>query len=91
MLSGGRNARRLALALLALLATGCVRMGFDEGRPAPIHQVDGATDQPLSDTYLEQGPSVPDAGFIGSLDVAENIKKELLAITPQTYTGLQDF
>ena len=29
--------------------------------------------------------------FIQALDVAESVKKELLAITPQTYTGVHDF
>ncbi|BBO90164.1 adenylosuccinate lyase [Desulfosarcina ovata] len=31
------------------------------------------------------------AAFINGLDVSEGVKKELLAITPQTYTGIQDF
>ncbi|BBO69194.1 adenylosuccinate lyase [Desulfosarcina alkanivorans] len=29
--------------------------------------------------------------FIGTLDVAESVKQELLSITPQTYTGILDF
>ena len=31
------------------------------------------------------------AAFIDALDVAETVKKELLAITPETYTGIHDF
>ncbi len=31
------------------------------------------------------------AAFIDTLDVAETVKKELLAITPETYTGIHDF
>ena len=29
--------------------------------------------------------------FIETLDVAESVKRELLAITPQSYTGILDF
>jgi adenylosuccinate lyase len=56
-----------------------------EGYPKPYETLLALT---RTHAAIDQAAIV---AFIDTLDVAERVKKELLAITPQSYTGIHDF
>jgi adenylosuccinate lyase len=69
----------------AVVAEGIQTILRREGYPNPYEALLSLT---RTNAVIDKAAIV---SFIGSLDVAEKIKKELLAITPQTYTGIHDF
>lgn len=69
----------------AVVAEGIQTVLRREGYPQPYEALLALT---RTHAAIDQGVIV---AFIESLDVAEGLKKELLAITPETYTGIQDF
>jgi adenylosuccinate lyase len=69
----------------AVVAEGIQTILRREGYPKPYEVLLALT---RTHTAIDQAAIV---AFIDTLDVAERVKKELLAITPETYTGIHDF
>ena len=69
----------------AVVAEGIQTVLRREGYPKPYEALLALT---RTHAVIDQAAIVT---FIDALDVAENVKKELLAITPESYTGIDDF
>ena len=69
----------------AVVAEGIQTVLRREGYPKPYETLLALT---RTHAAIDQAAIV---AFIDTLDVAERVKKELLAITPQSYTGIHDF
>ncbi len=69
----------------AVVAEGIQTVLRREGYPKPYEALLALT---RTHATIDQAAIV---AFIDNLDVAERVKKELLAITPQSYTGIHDF
>ncbi|MBR9986073.1 MAG: adenylosuccinate lyase [Desulfosarcina sp.] len=69
----------------AVVAEGIQTVLRREGYPKPYEALLALT---RTHAAIDQAAIV---AFIDTLDVAERVKKELLAITPQSYTGIHDF
>ena len=69
----------------AVVAEGIQTVLRREGYPKPYEALLALT---RTHTAIDEAAIV---AFIESLDVAESVKRELLAITPQSYTGILDF
>jgi adenylosuccinate lyase len=69
----------------AVVAEGIQTILRREGYPQPYEALLALT---RTHTVIDQAAI---AAFIDTLDVAERVKKELLAITPESYTGIADF
>ena len=69
----------------AVVAEGIQTVLRREGYPKPYETLLALT---RTHVAIDQAAIV---AFIDTLDVAERVKKELLAITPQSYTGIHDF
>ena len=69
----------------AVVAEGIQTVLRREGYPKPYEALLALT---RTHAVIDQAAIV---AFIDTLDVAEGVKKELLAITPQSYTGIHDF
>ena len=69
----------------AVVAEGIQTILRREGYPKPYETLLALT---RTHAVIDQGAI---ADFIDHLDVAEAVKKELLAIVPETYTGVHDF
>jgi adenylosuccinate lyase len=69
----------------AVVAEGIQTILRREGYPKPYEALLALT---RTHAAIDQAAIV---AFIDTLDVAERVKKELLAITPESYTGIHDF
>ena len=69
----------------AVVAEGIQTVLRREGYPKPYEALLALT---RTHAAIDQAAIV---AFIDTLDVAEGVKKELLAITPESYTGIHDF
>jgi adenylosuccinate lyase len=69
----------------AVVAEGIQTILRREGYPQPYEALLALT---RTHTAIDQAAII---AFIDTLDVAERVKKELLAITPETYTGISNF
>ena len=69
----------------AVVAEGIQTVLRREGYPKPYEALLAFT---RTHAAIDQAAIV---AFIDTLDVAEGVKKELLAITPESYTGIHDF
>jgi adenylosuccinate lyase len=69
----------------AVVAEGIQTVLRREGYPKPYEALLALT---RTHTAIDEAAIV---AFVESLDVAESVKRELLAITPQSYTGILDF
>jgi len=69
----------------AVVAEGIQTVLRREGYPKPYETLLALT---RTHVAIDQAAIV---AFIDTLDVAERVKKKLLAITPQSYTGIHDF
>jgi adenylosuccinate lyase len=69
----------------AVVAEGIQTILRREGYPNPYEALLAFT---RTHAAIDQAAIV---AFVGTLDVAEHVKKELLAITPESYTGIHDF